>query len=381
MKRKTSNTRDSEQLRAFIASAPHVISILVYPGCSSYEVSAPGEVFSTANGQLRRELGIDKDVYALEVVTSVPGVVEMEMGVKMLGDRTITDPHRKVDTLLLSGACLDPVQAAVANKDVIAWIQKAAPKARRIASMCTGAFLLAEAGLATGNVTTHWAHCELLRKTYPDLKVNADNIYIRDGNIYSSAGSTSVMDLALALVEEDLGRKLAMNVARRLVMFLKRPGGQSQFSTALLAQTQSTDALKDLPEWIADNLDEDLSVEALAERVGMSPRNFARVFTAETKLTPAKYVERARLERARQLIEETKLPLLSVAAKAGFESDQQLRRTFVRWLGVTPAEYLDRFRNDGHNLSVPVITTGLKSAGTKGGTFRGAREELQPWLP
>ncbi|MBL8628071.1 MAG: helix-turn-helix domain-containing protein [Rhodospirillaceae bacterium] len=377
MMRKTKTAaRTGEQLREFIAKAPHVISILTYPGSSPYEVAAPGEVFSTANGQLRRELGLDKDVYALEIVSPASGVVDMEMGVKMLADRTIADPVRKVDTLLISGACWDPMRAAVENKDVITWIQKSAPKARRIASMCTGAFLLAEAGLVKGNVTTHWAHCDALRAHYPHLQVNADNIYIKEGNIYSSAGSTSAMDLALALVEEDLGRKLAMNVARRLVMFLKRPGGQSQFSTALLAQTQSTGGLKDLPEWIADHLDEDLSVEALAERVGMSPRNFARVFTAETKLTPAKYVERARLERARQLIEETGLPLLTIASKAGFESDQQLRRTFQRWLGVTPAEYVDRFRNNGRNLSIPVVGPGLRKS-----SVRGAPEELQPWLP
>jgi transcriptional regulator GlxA family with amidase domain len=376
MARRTTSIRTDERLHHFVASGPHTISILVYPGCSSYEIAAPAEVFSTANGQLRRELGLDKDVYKLEIVASVAGPIEMEMGVKMMPDRVITEPARKVDTLMLSGACLDPMQAAVANPDIIAWIQKAAPKARRVAAMCTGAFLLAEAGLAKGNVTTHWAHCELLRKTYPHLQVHADNIYIKEGNIYSSAGSTSAMDLALALVEEDLGRKLAMNVARRLVMFLKRPGGQSQFSTALLAQTQSTDALRDLPEWIADNLNENLSVEALAERVGMSPRNFARVFTAETKLTPAKYVERARLERARQLIEDTSLPLLTVASKAGFESDQQLRRTFTRWLGVTPAEYVERFRNNGRNLSLPLVGPKLKKS-----ALRSAPEETQPWLP
>lgn len=374
MARKAADTVSGteQSLREFIAKAPHVVTVLVYPGASSYEISAPGEVFSTANGQLRREFGINKDVYELEVVASVPGPVVMEMGLKVMPDRTIADPLRKVDTLLLSGACWDPVQEAMGNKEVIAWIKKSAPKARRIASMCTGAFLLAEAGLARNAVTTHWAHCDTLRQHYPHLNVSADNIYVKDGNVYSSAGSTAAMDLALALVEEDLGRKLAMNVARRLVMFLKRPGGQSQFSTALLAQTQATNSLKDLPEWIVDHLDADLSVEALANRVGMSPRNFARVFTAETKLTPAKYVERARLERARQLIEETKLPLLTVAAKAGFESDQQLRRTFVRWLGVTPAEYVDRFRAEGRSLSIPTIGKGA---------FMGLPEELQPWLP
>ena len=262
--------------------------------------------------------------------------------------------------------------AALADTELITWIKRTAAKAKRIASLCTGAFLLAEAGLGKKNVTTHWAQCDRLRQQFPSLQVSADNIYIKEGNIYSSAGGTAAMDLALALVEEDVGRKLAMNVARRLVMFLKRAGGQSQFSTALLAQTATCDALRELPEWIADNLTKDLSVEALAARAGMSPRNFARVFVTETGLTPAKYVERARLERARQLIEDTALPLLTVADRSGFESDQQLRRTFVRWIGVTPADYVARFRTDNEPFM-------------NGGKMRGPlplpREPDQPWLP
>jgi transcriptional regulator GlxA family with amidase domain len=162
-----------------------------------------------------------------------------------------------------------------------------------------------------------------------------------------------------------------MNVARRMVMFLKRPGGQSQFSAALLAQTTSSEALRGLPAWIANNLEADLSVEALAARVAMSPRNFARVFLAETGLTPAKYVERARLERARQLIEETTLPLSSLAGRAGFESDQQMRRTFVRWLGVTPADYVDRFGHAGGGTAFAIVPP----------TTRLRHEQAQPWLP
>lgn len=364
--------RDEEKLRQFIASGPHLASVLIFPGASAYDVGAVAEVFSTANGQVRRERGINRDVYDVEVVSSTAGPVTLEMGLKMMPDITIREQSRKIDTLLLSGGCWDPMDAALADREMIGWIKRTAGKVRRVASLCTGAFLLAEAGLAKNAVTTHWAQCDRLRARYPHLTVSADNIYLKDGNIYSSAGSTSAMDLALALVEEDLGRKLAMNVARRLVMFLKRPGGQSQFSTALLAQTASTDSLRDLPEWIIDNLEKDLSVEAMAERVGMSPRNFARVFAAETGLTPAKYVERARLERARQLIEETALPLLTVASGAGFESDQHLRRTFVRWLGVTPADYMARFRHPPREISVRSFPKGALPI---------PREAMQPWLP
>jgi transcriptional regulator GlxA family with amidase domain len=357
--------RQEAHLQAFLADGPHVIGVLIYPGCSAYDVAATAEVFSTANGQLRRERGVNADAYEVQVISTVPGPVVLEMGLKIMPDRTTSQTCPKLDTLFLSGGCWEPVEAAVADPALVSWIKRAADKSARIASMCTGAFLLAEAGLAPQTVTTHWAQCDHLRQKYPALNVNADQIYIKHNNIYSSAGGTAAMDLALALVEEDLGRKLAMNVARRLVMFLKRPGGQSQFSTALLGQTTASDALSDVTDWIIDHLDEDLSVDALAQRAHMSPRNFARVFSAETGLTPAKFVERARLERARQLIEDTGLSLLTVASRSGFESDQHLRRTFMRWLGVTPANYVARFRSS----SRPAPTN------------RRTAEPPQPWLP
>ncbi|MBL8642548.1 MAG: helix-turn-helix domain-containing protein [Rhodospirillaceae bacterium] len=370
MTRKTKHVpaRDEDLIRAFLAKAPHVVSTLIFPGASAYYVSGASEVLSTANGHLRSAWGIDFDAYVLEVVAPTAGPVSLDMGLKMLPDRSVKDPVRAIGTLLLSAGSSAGIDGCLQDKDVMGWIRRAAAKAERVASMCTGAFLLAEAGLVQHAVTTHWGACDRMRQRFPHLVVNGDSIFVKEGNIYSSAGSTASMDLALALVEEDLGRKLAMNVARDLVMFLKRPGGQSQFSTALLAQATNTDALKGLPEWIADNLDEDLSVEALAARVGMSPRNFTRIFAAETKLTPAKYVERARLERARQLMEETKLPLQSVATKAGFDSHQNFRRTFVRWLGVTPAEYLNRFCGSG-----PIPTAAVIAKNSHLGP--------QPWLP
>lgn len=367
-KRRVAGPTEAE-IRDHIAVGPHTVAIVIYPGVGPYDVAAAAEVFSTANGQVRRERGTNHDVYRFETVSTVPGPVVTEMGLKLVPDRTVADPPSQIDTLLISGSCWDPMQAALADATLIRWLQDNAPKARRIVSMCTGAFLLAAAGLARRSVTTHWAQCDRLRELFPHLDVRADNIYVKDGNVYSSSGSTAAMDLMLALVEEDLGHATAMNVARRLVMFLKRPGGQSQFSAALLAQTATTDSLRDLVSWIADHLDEDLSVEILAARAGMSPRNFARVFQAETKSTPAKYVERARLEHARQLIEQTGLPLTTIARRSGF-NDQQMRRAFARWLGVSPADYVERFR-----------TSALHGDGAS--AVRGIRqsERERPWLP
>lgn len=321
------------------------IGIVTFPGAGPYELSGVIEIFSTANGEMRRRLGLGHDVYTVEVIAPVSGPLTLEMGLKVLPDRTIAEPpNAKVDTLIVCGGCYDPLMAALNDHALIAWLRKAALQARRVVSLCTGAFLLAEAGVFRGAVTTHWAHCETFVARYPHLKLQSDNIYVKQGNHYSSAGSAAAIDLALALVEEDVGRGIAMHVARRMVMFLKRAGGQSQFSQALMAQSAQPGTLNGVPEWILENLAKDLSVDVLAARAAMSPRNFARVFVAETGLTPAKYVERARIEKARELIEESRLPLARVFAAVGFANDRQMCRAFTRHLKVTPSDYLARFR-------------------------------------
>ena len=211
-------------------------------------------------------------------------------------------------------------------------------------SVCTGAFVLAEAGLLDGHrATTHWASCDRLAERYTDVSVERDPIFVRDGNVYTSAGVTAGMDLALALVEEDLGRRTALEVARWLVLFVKRPGGQSQFSSQLAAQTAAREPLRDLQEWIAGNLDGDLSVPALADRAHMSERNFARAFRRELGLTPAAYVEVARVEAARIALESSATPVDVVAAQTGFGTVETMRRAFHRRLGVGPAAYRARF--------------------------------------
>jgi transcriptional regulator GlxA family with amidase domain len=210
--------------------------------------------------------------------------------------------------------------------------------------VCTGAFLLARAGLLDGRrVTTHWNACAALARHYPSLKVEPDPIFVRDGNVYTSAGVTAGIDLALALVEEDLGREVALAVARDLVLFIRRPGGQAQFSAGLAGQAATRPGVRELQAWIADHLDGDLSVPALAERAFMSPRNFARVFSREVGVTPAAYVESLRLERARTLLETSELQLDEIALRCGFGTVETLRRVFGRRLGVNPNAYRSRF--------------------------------------
>jgi transcriptional regulator GlxA family with amidase domain len=228
---------------------------------------------------------------------------------------------------------------------MIDWIARASRRARRTTSVCTGSYLLAAAGLLDGRrATTHWAWCGGLAARYPTVQVDPDPVYIRDGDVWTSAGVTAGIDLALALVEDDLGPEVALAVARMLIVFLKRPGGQSQFSGALSAQLATRPALRELQAWIAGHLDEDLSVAALAARANLSERSFARSFHAEVGQTPAAYVEALRVERARALLEDGAESLEAVARAGGFTSTEVLRRAFHRRVGVSPAAYRERFR-------------------------------------
>jgi transcriptional regulator GlxA family with amidase domain len=248
-----------------------------------------------------------------------------------------------LDTLVVAGGT--GTARALEDRALVGLVKRAAGRARRVASVCTGAFLLAEAGLLDGRrATTHWSACARLAARYPQLEVDPDPIFVRDGRIWTSAGVTAGMDLALALVEEDHGRDVALAVARELVLFLKRPGGQAQFSAQLRAQLAERTALRDLQAWIADHPGAELSVEALARRVAMSPRHFARVFKQETGATPARAVLAARVEAARRRLEDGDDGLAGVAAACGFASAEVMRRAFLRTLGVGPSHYRTRFR-------------------------------------
>jgi transcriptional regulator GlxA family with amidase domain len=283
--------------------------------------------------------------YRVEVVAPAGGPVTFSNGVVINAD-PLPDPPPPHDTLLVAGG--RGARAAIEDQALIAWIAAAARRARRTASICTGAYLLAEAGLLAGRrATTHWRWCDALAARHPDLTIDPDALYIRDGDVWTSAGITAGIDMTLALVEDDVGGHVALSVARELVVFLKRPGGQAQFSQALAAQQAGRPALRELQAWIAGHLDEGLSVAALAAQANLTERSFARAFRREVGQTPAAYVESLRIERARMLLEDGAQSLDAVARATGFRSAEVLRRAFHRRVGVSPAAYRERFRLAG----------------------------------
>jgi transcriptional regulator GlxA family with amidase domain len=244
-----------------------------------------------------------------------------------------------LDTLVVPGG-----DAGDARAELAAWLRASTGRTRRVTSVCTGAFLLAEAGLLAGRrATTHWAYSDELARRFPDVCVDAEPIYIRDGNVTTSAGVTAGIDLALALVEEDIGRAAALTVARHLVVFLRRPGGQAQFSAQLRAQAARRVPLREVQQWITEHPGADLSVETLAARAGLSPRQFARAFAAETGVPPGQHVAATRLEAARRMLEDGAPGIEQVARACGYGHGETMRRAFVRALGVPPASYRHRF--------------------------------------
>jgi len=316
---------------------PRRIVILAFPGVQPLDVIGPAEVFSGAAGLA------GSGAYTVAVVAKDPDPIAIRGGYALAPKMTTAHCRGPIDTLVVAGGT--GVRRAEEDAALIRWIRSAARRSRRVASVCTGAFLLARAGLLEGRtVTTHWAYTAELARQHPELSVDSNPIFIRDGDVWTSAGVTSGMDLSLALVEADMGREVAVEIARWLVPFLQRPGGQAQFSSHLSAQLAERRPLRDLQAWIADNLDADLRVEALAERAAMSPRNFARFFRRETGMTPAAYVEVLRVERARQLLEEAGDPVELVAARCGFGTPETMRRAFARRVGIGPAEYRVRFK-------------------------------------
>jgi transcriptional regulator GlxA family with amidase domain len=318
------------------------IAILALPGVHMLDVAGPMDVFSEVNSQLN-----DAGAYQVEIVGRLPGSVRSLSGTSFGVDKCIRTLEGPIDTLLVAGTL--EVRDYEGDQELLKWIRNQAKSVRRVGSICTGAFLLAHAGLLNGRkATTHWNSTGRLAATFPNIGVEPNQIYIKDGPIYTSAGVTASMDLALALVEEDHGHEVALKVAKALVLFLKRPGGQSQFSIRCAELIPERPVIREICGWIANNLTEDLSVETLAERVGMSTRNFARVFKRETELTPADYVEAARVEAAQRIMEERDRPLSEIASVCGFGDPKGLRRAFVRQISVTPAEYRDRFRIIDH---------------------------------
>ena len=341
---KTSESvRASHRQRELARNTSRRIALVVYPDFEPLDLTGPFSVFSGANFWLQKVRGIPTQAYATTVVGAEAGPLRAAGGLGILVDCSFRTLRGEIDTLLVVGGL--GARDAVRDQALLTWLLRMAPRVRRLGSVCTGSFILAKAGLLDGRrATTHWASSTELARRYPRVNVDADPIFIRDGNIYTSAGVTAGMDLALALVEEDYGREVALHIARHLVLYVRRPGGQSQFSTLLAAQEGDHEPLRELQTWIIENLDADLSVPVLARRVAMSPRHFARVFTREIGITPGQFVEKARIEAARRQLEESPHGLKQVAEDCGFGSADTMRRAFLRTLRVAPIVYRGRFR-------------------------------------
>lgn len=327
------------------------VVFLAFEEASLLDISGPLSVFMTATKFLK---GTDPSPtraappglagsYNCQLASIEGGPVVTSDGVSLLSVPADSIADTPIDTLMVPGS--HSMESAVADRKLVSWIARHGALARRVCSICAGAYLLAEARLLSGKrAATHWAHCEALQARYPAVTVEPDPIFVRDGSIWTSAGITAGIDLALALLEEDHGRDLAMRVARMHVVFLKRPGGQSQFSTLLQAQAADADPFTKLHDWLVQHAsDPDLTVEKLAEQAGMSPRNFARVYAARVGRTPAKSIELFRLETARRLLEDTEERIELVARRAGFGDEERMRTAFQRHFGISPREYRQRF--------------------------------------
>jgi transcriptional regulator GlxA family with amidase domain len=315
-----------------------IIEVLAFPAVQLLDVTGPLQVFATAN-ELVAEAG-DARPYVLRVVAKGDPSVTTSAGLGIAA-HPLPRSTAALDTLLIAGG--PGIDAAAADPALVKWVRERASKARRVASVCTGAFLLATAGVLDGRrAATHWSYCAELARRFPAVRVEADPIFVRDGSVWTSAGVTSGIDLALALVEEDLGRAMALAVARYLVVFLKRPGGQAQFSTALSLQT-AEDRFGALHDWIGQHLADDIPLPVLARQAGMSERSFSRHYAEATGLTPVHAVERLRVEAAAQLLSESRLPVKRISQRCGFGSEETMRRSFARVLATTPQDYRARF--------------------------------------
>lgn len=313
--------------------APRQVVLLAFDGVEVLDVAGPASVFAKA-------AELQPGSYCLTTVSPRGGVVRTNSGLALAQTLALAQWQGDIDTLLVAGGDEPALRAAILEDGVGQWVAAQHPRARRMASVCTGAFALAAAGVLDGmRSTTHWNACELLQQWCPATHVVADRIFVRDGAVWTSAGVTTGMDLALALVEEDCGREVAVRIARNLALLSLRGESQPQISPVLLAQADASKRLRDLLAWMQGHLRDDLSVEALAQRVAMSPRNFARSFVGETGVTPARYVSQARCDHAAALLRQTDWTLDKVAQQSGFASVDALQRGFRQRFGHTATDY------------------------------------------
>jgi len=320
---------------------PIRVAFVAFKGMSLLDLCGPLEALRVVS--LHPDFAGGPLVYETHVVSADGGPVMTCDRVALVTEPLASLKGRAIDTLIAPGA--PDARDVTADARLTAWVKARAPKCRRVCSVCTGSFLLAVAGLLRGKrAATHWTHCSTLQEQYPEIAIEPDAIYVKDGNTWTSAGVTTGIDLALALIEEDLGREIAMFVARILVVYLRRTGGQSQYSVLLQAQTETdADHFAALDRWIAENLTEDLRVERLAEKAGMSARNFARRYAEARKMTPARAVEAIKVDAAKRALEETDERMGQVARRCGFSDEDQMRVAFARQVGVSPVAYRSRF--------------------------------------
>jgi transcriptional regulator GlxA family with amidase domain len=314
------------------------VLMVLFDQVQSLDVTGPLEVFTGANTWQASRGGAP--AYDIQTASLGGRAVRTSSGLRLTPDGDLRD-QLSPDLLIVPGG----EGSRRPDPELTAWLRVHGGQAGRLVSVCTGAFLLAEAGLLAGRrVTTHWAYCGALAARYPEVTVEPDPIFVRDGNVATSAGVTAGIDLALALAEDDLGRAAALDIARHLVVFLRRPGNQAQFSAQLAGQLASREPLRDVQRWIAEHPAADLSVETLARAASLSPRQFARAFAAEVGMPPGRYVDRIRLETARRRLEDTADGVEQTARSCGYGTPEAMRRAFVRVLGVSPGEYRRRFR-------------------------------------
>lgn len=316
-----------------------LVVMLAFANGNLIDIAGPLQAFDTA----RRLHGDGGDVpYRLVTASEHGGPVVTAPGVSIATEALASLDADAIDTLIVPGGL--PYDGVFGLDLLVAWLAENGPKVRRLCSVCTGAFLLGDAGLLDGKrATTHWSRCAELHQRHQAIRIEPDRIFVNDGKVWTSGGVTAGIDLALALIEADLGHQTAIATARQLVMFVKRPGGQSQFSAPLSLQSSAAGGFSALHGWMAEHLHEDLRVETLARQAGQSPRNFARLYAAEVGRTPAKAVELMRLEAACRALEETPLPFKAIAANVGLGSEQNLRRVMQRQFGIGPSDYRDRF--------------------------------------
>jgi transcriptional regulator GlxA family with amidase domain len=320
---------------------PIRVAFIAFEGMSLLDLAGPLETLRMAS--THPDFSGGPLVYETHVVSAEGGPVMTCDGVALMTEPLASLKGRAIDTLIAPGG--PDAREVTADARLIRWVKARAPKCRRVCSVCTGSFLLAKAGLLKGKrAATHWTHCNMLREQHPDIEVEPDAIYVKDGKVWSSAGVTTGIDLALALIEEDFGREVAMHVARILVVYLRRTGGQSQYSVLLAAQSEAdADRFAALERWIAENLTQDLRVEKLAEKAGMSARNFARRYAEMRKMTPARAVEAIRVDAAKRALEESDERMPQIARRCGFSDEDQMRVAFARQIGISPGAYRTRF--------------------------------------